>query len=201
MGASVGSVASNAGSIKMADAANSAGVRTTSTGKKFVGVTPLPGYPMKLSLASVPRPGPIHSSISGGSTVSNSISRRVVRRKMVLKKKSGDVEPTTPEVLGEGRNGEGCYWTRSKITITRDVSNRGQLDKGLHFFFGGGVGFLIQVSSMAFKAGASRILNLIPHPVTSLSSHSCQCCYYHFTHGMSIVTKTTFIYNNRLTLF
>ena len=67
-------------------------VRTTSTGKKSVvgGVTsPLPD-PKKLS-PHVPRPGSIHSSISGGSTASNSTSRKVTRN-VVLKKEAGDVE-------------------------------------------------------------------------------------------------------------
>ena len=95
-GASISSVASNASSVKTTAAA-AARVRTASTGKKSVGggaAPPLPD-PKKLSPASVPRPGSIHSSISGGSTASNSSSRRVVR-KMVLKKKSSDVEELSP---------------------------------------------------------------------------------------------------------
>ena len=99
-GASVSSVAS---SVKSTTAAR---LRTTSTGKKPVGggITPPPPLldPTKLSPASVPRPGSVHSSISGGSTVSNtSTSRRVVRKMVIKKKKSSDVveiTPTTPEV-------------------------------------------------------------------------------------------------------
>jgi hypothetical protein len=90
-GASVSSVASNTGSPK----SPAARVRTTSTGKKTVvrGVTPPLPDPKKLS-PNVPRPGSIHSSISGGSTASNSTSKKVVRN-VVSKKKSGDVEQSS----------------------------------------------------------------------------------------------------------
>ena len=99
-GASVSSVASNAGSVKTTGGR----VRTISTGKKSVGgggVTPPPPLPdpKKLSPASVPpRPGSIHSSISGGSTVSNSTSKRVVRKTVLKKKKSGEVGTPATEV-------------------------------------------------------------------------------------------------------
>jgi hypothetical protein len=90
--ASVGSVASNTGSVETTGGA--AAAMTMSTGK-FVGgggVTPPPPLldPKNLSPASVPRPGSIHSSISGGLTASNNSFRRVVR-KMVPKKKSSAV--------------------------------------------------------------------------------------------------------------
>ena len=87
-GASVSSVASSPKSP-------AARVRTTSTGEKSVvrSVTPPVPDPKKLS-PNVPRPGSIHSSISGGSTASNSTSRKVVRN-VVSKKKSGDIEQSS----------------------------------------------------------------------------------------------------------
>ena len=89
-------MASNAGSVK-STATAATRTRTTSVGKKSVVTPPLPG-PKKLSPAGVPRPGSIHSSISGGSTTSNLTFRKVVR-KTVLKKRSSDVEelPCTPK--------------------------------------------------------------------------------------------------------
>ena len=83
-------MASNTGSVK---STVSARARTMSTGKKPVGggggggggvTPPLPNL-KKLSPASVPRPGSIHSSISGGSTVSNLTSRRPVTKGVEVK--------------------------------------------------------------------------------------------------------------------